>query len=263
MFAHSFDKVGSFAGSLQFISYGNFTQTDASGNITGSFSASEYALNIGWGRALSPHFNIGANAKLIYSALETYRSFGIAVDVAGTYSSTDDIFNASLIARNIGYQIVPYTPGNHEPLPFQLQVGLSEKLKHIPVRFYELFSDLQRWDLSYTDPNDPANQADPITGQTKSKSWLSKAADNLMRHIVLGGEITIAKVFAIRLGYNYRDRQEMKLYGKAGLAGFSLGFGLRIKMFNISYTRASLQAGGQNPNYFTVGVSLSEFAKKK
>ena len=263
MFAHSFNKAGNFAGALQFISYGSFTQADASGTITGTFSASEYALNIGWGRPLSPHFNIGANAKLIYSALETYRSFGIAVDVAGTYTATDDVFNASLIFRNIGYQVVPYTAGNHEPLPFQIQVGLSEKLKHIPLRFYQIFSDLQKWDLSYTDPNNPSNQADPITGQTQSKSGISKFADNLMRHIVLGGEITIAKVFAVRLGYNYRDRQEMKLYSKAGLAGFSLGFGLRIKMFNISYTRASMQAGGHNPNYFTVAVNLSEFTKKK
>ncbi|MCX6286073.1 MAG: type IX secretion system protein PorQ [Bacteroidetes bacterium] len=263
MFAHSFNKVGNFAGALQFITYGSFTQADASGNITGTFTASEYALSIGWGRPLSLHFNIGANAKIIYSALESYRSFGIAVDVAGTYTATDDVFNASLIFRNIGYQIIPYTAGNHEPLPFQIQIGLSEKLKHIPLRFYQLFTDLQKWDLSYTDPNNPSNQADPITGQTQSKSGISKFADNLMRHVVLGGEITIAKVFAIRLGYNYRDRQEMKLYSKAGLAGFSLGFGLRIKMFNISYTRASLQAGGHNPNYFTVAVNLSEFTKKK
>jgi hypothetical protein len=263
MFAHSFSKAGNFMGALQFVSYGSFTQADASGNITGTFTASEYALNIGWGRPLSPHFNIGANAKLIYSSLETYHSFGIAVDVAGTYTATDDVFNTSLIFRNIGYQIVPYTAGNHEPLPFQIQLGFSEKLKHLPLRFYELFTDLQQWDLSYTDPNNPANQADPITGQTQSKSWISRFADNFMRHVVLGGEITIAKVFAVRLGYNYRDRQEMKLYGKAGLAGFTLGFGLRIKMFNISYTRASMQAGGQNPNYFTVAVNLSEFTKKK
>ena len=263
MFAHSFNKAGNFAAAMQFVNYGSITGADASGTITGTFKASDYALNIGWGRALSPHFNIGANAKLIYSSLETYRSFGIAVDVAGTYTSTDDIFNAALIFRNIGYMIIPYTAGNHEPLPFQIQVGLSEKLRHIPVRFYQLFSDLQKWDLSYTDPNNPSNQADPITGQTQSKSGISQFADNFMRHVVLGGEITIAKVFAIRLGYNYRDRQEMKLYGKTGLAGFSLGFGLRIKMFNISYTRASIQAGGLNPNYFTLAVNLSEFTKKK
>jgi len=263
MFAHSFSNAGNFAAALQFVSYGSFTQADAAGNITGTFTASEYALNIGWGRPLSPNFNIGANAKLIYSALETYRSFGIAVDVAGTYTSTDDVFNASLIFRNIGYQIVPYTAGNHEPLPFQIQLGLSEKLKHLPLRFYELLADLQQWDLSYTDPNNPANQADPITGQVQTKSGISKFADNFMRHVVIGGELTIAKILAIRLGYNYRERQEMKLYSKTGLAGFSLGFGLRIKMFNISYTRTSMQAGGQNPNYFTVGVNFSEFTKKK
>ncbi|MEI6887788.1 MAG: type IX secretion system protein PorQ [Bacteroidales bacterium] len=263
MFAHSFNKAGNFAAALQFVSYGSFTRADASGTITGTFSASEYALNIGWGRPLSRNFNIGANAKIIYSSLDTYRSLGIAVDVAGTYTSTDEVFNASLIFRNIGYQIIPYTVGNHEPLPFQIQIGLSEKFKHIPLRFYQLLTDLQKWDLAYSDPNNPANQADPITGQVQTKSGISKFADNAMRHIVLGAEITIAKIFAIRLGYNYRDRQEMKLYGKAGLAGFSLGFGLRIKMFNISYTRASLQAGGHNPNYFTLGVNLSEFTKKK
>lgn len=263
MFAHSFSKAGNFAASMQFVSYGSFTEADASGTITGTFTASDYALNIGWGRPLSPHFNIGANAKLIYSAYDTYRSFGIAVDVAGTYTMTDDVFNASLIFRNIGYEIVPYTAGNHEPLPFQIQLGLSEKLKHIPLRFYEIFTDLQQWDLTYTDPNNPANQADPITGQVQTKSGISKFADNFMRHVVIGGEITIAKVFAIRLGYNYRQRQEMKLYGKTGLAGFSLGFGLRIKMFNISYTRTTVQAGVPNPNYFTVAVNLSEFTKKK
>lgn len=263
MFAHSFGPNANFAGTFQFMSYGTMTMADASGNIIGSFTASDYALNIGWGRALSPHFNIGANAKLIYSALETYRSFGIAVDVAGTYTSTDDVFNASLIFRNIGYMIVPYTAGNHEPLPFQIQAGISERFRHIPLRFYQLFTDLQKWDLTYSDPNDPSNQADPITGEVQSKSGISKFADNFMRHVVLGGELTIAKVFAIRLGYNYRDRQEMKLYTKAGLAGFSLGFGLRIKMFNISYTRASLQAGGKNPNYFTIAVNLSQFTSKK
>ncbi len=263
MFAHSFNQAGNFAAALQFVSYGSFTRADASGTITGTFSASEYALNIGWGRPLSRNFNIGANAKIIYSSLDTYRSLGIAVDVAGTYTSTDEVFNASLIFRNIGYQIIPYTAGNHEPLPFQIQIGLSEKFKHIPLRFYQLLTDLQKWDLTYSDPNNPATQADPITGQVQTKSGISKFADNAMRHIVLGAEITIAKIFAIRLGYNYRDRQEMKLYGKAGLAGFSLGFGLRIKMFNISYTRASLQAGGHNPNYFTLGVNLSEFTRKK
>ena len=261
-FAHNFDKVGCFVGSLQFINDGTFTGADASGNLTGDFYASEYALNIGWGRHLSPLFSIGANGKLIFSQLETYRSFGITVDVAGSYNSKDESFTASLIGRNIGTQLVPYLPGQYEPLPFELQIGLSEKLSHIPLRFSQLLTNLQKWDLTYFDPSDPANIADPITGQVKQKSGVAKVADGMMRHVVLGAELTIAKVLAIRIGYNYQRRQELKLTTKAGLTGFTMGAGLRVKMFNLSYTRASYTAGIPM-NYITVAVSLQEFVKKQ
>jgi hypothetical protein len=214
------------------------------------------------GRQLSPLFSIGANGKLIYSQLETYQSFGMAVDVAGTYTSKDQTFTASLVGRNIGSQLVPYLPGQYEPLPFELQIGLSEKLKHIPFRFSQVLTNLQNWNLSYTDPTDPDNMADPITGEVKEKTNAAKVADELMRHIVLGAELTIAKVLAIRIGYNYQRRQELKLSSKAGLTGFSMGAGLRIKMFSLSYTRGSYTAGLAN-NYITVGVNLQEFIKKQ
>ena len=263
-YARDFKSVGSFVGSLQFINYGSMTYADEAGNTSGTFTANEMALNIGWGRVLSPHFSIGANAKLIYSALESYNSFGIAVDAAGTYVSTDESFAASLIAKNIGYQIVPYYSGRHDPLPFELQAGLSQRFKHIPLRFSLLYNNIQKWDLSYTDPSNPDNQKDPITGETKKKSTMGKFADNLMRHIVLGGELTIAKAFSIRVGYNYQRRQELKLYNKTGLSGFSYGFGLKIKMFNISYAHTMYSAGGGlNPNYFTLSTNLGGFVKKK
>jgi len=261
-FAHNFSKVGCFVGSLQFMNFGKFTGADPAGNLTGDFYASEYALNIGWGRQLTPLFSIGANGKLIYSQLETYRSFGIAVDVAGTYTSKDQSFTASLLGRNIGTQLVPYLPGKYEPLPFELQIGMSQKLKHIPLRFSELLTNLQKWDLTYFDPGDPANSTDPITGQVKEKSGAGKIADGVMRHIVVGAELTIAKVLAIRVGYNYQRRQELKLSSKAGLTGFSLGAGLRVKMFSLAYTRASYTAGIPL-NYITVGVNLQEFVKKQ
>ncbi len=260
-YARSFSKAGSFTGSLQYINYGNFTGADAAGNLTNDFSAAEYALTIGWGRQLSPLFSIGANGKLIYSQLETYHSFGIAVDIAGTYTSKDQSFNASLIGRNIGTQLVPYLPGKYEPLPFQLQIGLSEQLKHIPLRFSQLFTNLQRWDLTYLDLTDPANIPDPITGEVKQKTGIGKIADNAMRHIVLGAELTIAKVVSVRIGYNYQRRQELKINGKAGMAGFSLGAGLRVKMFNLSYTYGNDQAGSPNRNYITLAVNLQEFTK--
>ncbi len=262
-YARSFSKTGSFVGSLQYINYGKFTGADAAGNLTNDFNAAEYALTVGWGRQLSPLFSIGANGKLIYSQLDTYHSFGIAVDVAGTYTSKDKSFNASLVGRNIGSQIVPYLPGQYSSLPFQLQVGLSQQLKHVPLRFSQLLTNLQRWDLTYLDPTDPANIPDPITGEVKSKTGIAKFADNAMRHIVLGAELTVAKVVSVRIGYNYQRRQELKINGSAGLAGFSFGAGLRVKMFSLSYTYGSDQGGSPNRNYITLAINLREFTKKQ
>jgi len=263
MYSRTFNKAGSFVAAIQFSDYGKIQGADAAGNLTGNITAGEYAMSIGWGRLLSENFSIGANAKLIYSHLDIYNSFGIAVDVAGSYFTKDKLFMASVIARNIGSQIVPYRAGHYESLPFELQVGLSQGLKHLPLRFHLLFTNLQKWDLSYVDANDPNNQVDPYTGEINEKSGISKFADNLMRHIVFGGELTIAKVFSIRLGYNYGRRQELKLYERTGLSGFSYGFGFRVKMFNFSYTRATYQAGSPNPNYVTIAVNLNQFSRKQ
>jgi hypothetical protein len=263
MYSKSFNKVGSFVGTFQFIDYGKFTYADLAGNTDGTFNAAEYALNLGWGRTLSPHFSIGANGKLIYSQLESYHSFGLAVDVAGSYNTTDDVFSASLVARNIGIQLVSYIPGTNDPLPFEMQAGIATKLKHLPVRISVLYNNIEKWDLTYNDPLSPDNQVDPITGQVKKKTGIGVFADQLMRHIVLGTEITIAKAFSIRVGYNYRTRQEMKLTDRTALSGFTYGFGLRIKMFTISYARATYMAGNFNPNYFSFAMNFGQFSKKK
>jgi len=263
MYSRTFENVGSFVGSFQFIDYGKFTGADAAGNKTGTFSAQEFALSIGWGRLLSDNFSIGANGKLIYSHLESFNSFGVAVDVAGSYFTKNKLFIVSLMARNIGSQIVPYRSGQYESLPFELQLGLSAGLKHLPLRFFLLFTNLQKWDLSYTDPTDPDNQVDPYTGQLNERSGISKFTDNLMRHIVFGGELTIAKVFYIRLGYNYLRRQELKLHDRTGLSGFTGGIGFRVKMFNFSYTHATYQAGTFSPNYITIALNFDKFGKKK
>lgn len=261
-YGRTFNKAGTFIGTMQFINYGTFQETDEAGVQYGNFSAGEYALNIGWGRWLTPKFSIGANGKLIYSHLEKYNSFGIAVDVAGSYQSENGLFTASVIARNIGYQVVAYRSGNHEPLPFELQAGLSQRLKHLPFRFSALFTHLERWDLRYENPNDPSGSTDPITGETNEASGIEKFADNAMRHVVLGGELLIGKHLNLRVGYNYQRRQELKVSTKTALVGFSWGFGIRISKFNISYARSTYHLVG-SPNYFTLTFDLSEFGGGK
>ncbi len=255
-------KLGSYAGTIEFINYGTFDRADETGRKLGKFSANELALNIGWGRPLDSNFAIGANFKAIYSSLESYNSFGLAVDVAGSYHNPEADFTASLIFKNIGYQIISYYGGNHEPLPFEIQLGMSKRLEHLPFRYSIIFTHLEKWDLTYSDPRLENNNNDNFNENSDEKNGVGDFADKFMRHIVLGGEMYIGKNFILRLGYNYQRRQEMKVESKLSTVGFSWGFGLRISKFHFSYSRSAYHLVG-SPNFITITTNLSDFISKK
>lgn len=259
-YSRTYEKIGSLAASVQYLNYGSFTYTDETGVLdesAGEFTGNEMAFVLGWGRRLDSLFSIGANLKAISSNLETYNSFGMAVDVAGSYHARSG-FTASLVARNIGRQLTTYTPDNVESLPFEIQFGISKKLKHLPFRYSILLTNLQKWDLSYDDPADET--VDPFTGEVKTKSKAGEFADNAFRHFVIGGEFIPTRNFSFRLGYNYQRRQEMKVDSKKGMVGFSWGFGFRVSKFNFSYARSAYHLSG-SPNMLSIAFNLSDFAK--
>jgi hypothetical protein len=260
-YAKTFDKVGTYAASMQYLNYGKFVYADETGQEAGTFTANDLALNLGWGRTLDSLFSIGANFKLIYSGYEEYQSFGMAVDVAGSYYNPDKRLTISLIARNIGTQLKPYRSGNYERLPFEINLGFSQRLKHLPFRYSILLTNLQKWDLTYDNPNDPSKQRDPITGEFIEKDGFGEFADKALRHVVLGGEFIPSKFFSIRFGYNYQRRQEMGVYNKMGTVGFSWGVAFMVSKFQFEYSRATYHLNG-SPNYITVRVNISDFIKR-
>lgn len=259
-YARNIRNAGSFVATMGFLNYGSFDGRDETGTHTGNFYAGESALNIGWGRQLDSLFSIGSNLKMIYSSQESYNSYGIAVDVAGSYTSRDHSFTTSLIAKNIGRQLKTYTSGNSEPLPFEIQLGLSKKLLHLPFRYSVLYNHIENWDLRYEDPS--TLQVDPITGEVIKNNGFEVFADNLMRHIILGGELLLSKNLSLRAGYNYKRRQELKIQDKTSTVGFSWGLGFRISKFQFSYARSAYHLAG-SPNYISVTTRLSDFFKNK
>ncbi len=261
-YSKTFNKLGSFCANVQYVNYGAFTEADATGQNIGSFSANEEALSIGWGRQLDSLFSIGANLKSIFSNLYTNRSFGLAVDVAGTYVSPDKYFTAVLIAKNIGRQITTYTDGVNEPLPFEMQVGISKTFEHVPLKFIILYDHLEKLNLSYNDPGNPDITTDPLTGQVTQKSNISKSIDKFMRHFVFGLEFIPVKYFNLQFGYNFERRKEMGLASKMSLTGFSGGVGVKISKFNINYSLAKYSLAG-SPNTITISTNLSSFYSKK
>lgn len=256
-YGFNLNKLGNFAATMQYYSYGKSDNTTEYGETLGQFSAGEYAFNLGWGRMLDSVFSIGANFKMIYSGLETYNSFGMAVDVAGSYVP-NETFCASILFRNVGRQITAYTSAGVEPLPFEIQAGISKKLSHVPFRYSILLQHLEKLDLSYTDPN---AAVDPFTGEVIKESGIDAFSKNVMRHIIIGGEFIPAKFLSIRFGYNYLRRQEMKVVSRPGTVGFSWGIGLKISKFNFSYSRAAYHITG-SPNFISVATNLGDWGKK-
>lgn len=256
-YANSFEKIGSFLATIQFMDYGTFDYADESGNLSGTFSASDFALNIGWGRQLDSSFSIGATAKFIYSFYESYTAFGLAVDVAGSYTSKND-WTMSLVARNIGSQLKGYTSGQTDPLPFDLQFAVSKRLEHVPFRFSIIFDQLTNWNLAYKDPNNPSGGTDPITGEPQYDSGFAAFGDELMRHLVFGTEVYIGKNLVLRGGYNYKRRQEMQITNAPGMAGFSWGLGVRVYKFKFNYGRAIFNQAG-SPNFLSLTFDLDSF----
>jgi opacity protein-like surface antigen len=250
-YARHFDGIGNFALGMHYINYGDFKEATEEGELTGNyFNAAEYSLNM----IYSSHYkrlSYGATLKPIFSVFESYRSFGIAADLGVTFSSKDSLTHVAMVARNIGGQITTYyQDGAREPVPFDLQAGISSRLKYAPVVLSLTLHHLNHWDLSYADEEETSLE----NMYERSESF----GKQFMRHVVLGVEILPSDNFTLRAGYNYQRRQELKFEERLSTVGLSLGFGLKIKRFRLDFATSRFHLAGSS-NLFSLAINLNDF----
>ncbi len=238
--ARDMDKKGTMAAGVSFISYGSFTEADAEGNITGTFTASEYAFNVIWSLRIDSSFTVGVNLKPVFSHLERYFSAGLCADIGATYHNNRLLLDAGLVIRNAGFQIKTYTGEGGESLPFEIIAGATKRLAHAPFSFSLTFRHLEKPDLTF----------DYDTGDDIPSGGFG---ENLMRHLIFGVEILPADVFWLGAGLNYQRRSEMRIEQRTGMTGFTAGFGIRTKAFELAYGRDAFHlAGGSNHVTITI-----------
>lgn len=254
------NRLGAFAIGFRFFNYGRFHGYDEEEVSTGDFFAADYVLSVGWGMAIDSNFSFGVNFKPVYSNYDGYTAFAVAFDLAGNYCSDDKLFSATLMARNIGKQVVIFDE-TFEKVPFELTAALSYKLKNAPFRLFLNLTELQKWNLRYEDALNPTSSTDPFTGVVTTQSKGTVFLDNLARHLQVGVELSVKKVFYARLGYNYRQMKEVQSFGNFNAGGFSFGFGLNVKGFDFCYSRNNYHYG-QAPNFITITTDLNRFFKK-
>jgi len=253
-YAHRLKPRITGGATMQFCNYGKQTELDALGYEIGQFTASDYTLNLSAAYQIDSLWSGGLTLKTMYSALANYSSVALAIDGGFTYYKPSKNFSASMVFSNLGYQIKSFTDNNREKIPFQLQVGITKRPAHAPFRLSLVYSNMQRWDLVWENPNQVII-TDPITGEVIEKEkW--EFGDKFMRHVTVGSEFILSKNMHLRIGYNYRKRQELKLEDKPGTAGFSYGFGVRVSKFHISYGRSIYHLAGPS-NHISVTTAIS------
>lgn len=254
-YAYALNPKNSLAVGFSAVSYGQFDEADETGNITGSFSGTDFALTVSYSYTIDSFYSIGVNLKPVYSHLERYTSFGLSADIGAQYTSHNRLFAAGVALKNVGMMIKPYSPGNRERLPFEIIAGVSKKLAHAPFRLVFTFHQLQNLNLYYSPPTstNQLNVEDPA-----KPNLAERFGREFMSHFITGVEFTPTRNFSLRVGYNYQRRNELKVQERVSTVGFSWGFAFRVSGFDISYSRATYHLTGST-NHFAITTNLQRW----
>lgn len=224
---------GAWAAGARFVQYGKMQGYDIHGNATGSFSATDVALQGTYSYDLSDCFRGGVTLKGIYSHIDSYSSLGVGVDVGVSYINEDIGMLLGAAATNVGAQLKGYN-GTRESLPWDIQVGLSQRLAHAPFRAHFLIHDLN-----------------PRLWRDKREDLSS--GERFTRHFALGVEFVPNDKFFLGVGYNPSVGQDMKLQGGNKLGGFSIGAGLKTSFMDVQVGVASFHPSSLS---FSLGVVI-------
>ena len=251
-YAYTVDRrTQTFHGGITYINYGSFEGYDEDGNETGTFTGSEAALSLGYALQIGySDFYFGGNLKVITSKLEQYTSLGAAVDLGLLYVDEANDFNATIAIRNLGTQITTYA-GLNEPLPFEVDFGMSQTLENVPIRWHVTLENLQDWPISR--PN-PARVTNDLSGNQSSEKigFLGQ----VIRHTILGAELFPERGFNIRLGYNFRRGEELRIEEQRNFSGLSAGFSIKLNKMRFSYAHAKYTSAA-NSNFFGLQIDLN------
>ncbi len=255
VYGHNFGENNYTSFGVQYVDLGKFSGYDELGNYTEDFTAKDIALYLTYARPLNENLTVGVTFKPVFSAYERYTSFGIAFDAGANYKT--ELFSAGLVLRNMGAQLKAYYPdeqGQHrEPIPFDIQLGVSKKFAHAPIRISGTLNNLNRWNVAAYQTDKTTVNLDGTTGKKEVKPL-----DMVFRHLVVGVELVPSDNFYIALGYNHRRHQEMTMEGFKSLAGFSAGAGVKLYKFHVGFGMTQFQVG--NFAYqFSFSTDLNDF----
>ncbi len=220
-----------------YFDYGTLAQTDASGNVLGTFRPVDYVVQVMASKQYHERFHYGITMKYISSSYGQYRSSGLAFDFGISYYDSANQLQVSVLAKNMGTQLKTYDGSNQkEELPFDLQAGITKRLENAPFQFSLTAHHLQKFNIFY---NDTAFRASEGENGYNNNSTLEK----IFSHVVLSAQIFLNEKLELMTGFNFQRRQDLDAYNvTSGLNGFSFGAGLLLKKLHLRYATGFYQS---------------------
>jgi hypothetical protein len=221
-FAPSGGRYGVLGVSFNYIDYGSLTQTilddsESGYQVLGDYSPYAYAVGLGYARALSEQFSVGANLRYVYQYLAegvvgrsdgnlTTRDFEgdtFSLDFGIFYKTGFESLNFAMVVRNFSPEVNYGSDTENSELPLTFKIGIS----------MDLF-DLTNV-LNMTDVNRGTHGLLLSIDANRPRDYYEQ--------LQIGLEYSFLRRIALRGGYAFPNDEQ----------GFSVGAGLRQPLGNM------------------------------
>ena len=200
-YVHPLTEDAAYGIQVSYLNYGEFIQTDRTGNVEGTFGGGDFMLAGSFALKRSQEFMIGVTAKFIYERIQDYSATGLAVDLGARYVTNRGRYGGGLLIQNLGTQLSSLGEGEKAGLPTTLRAGLSAR---------------------------------PPGLNTVLATDLIMPFDNDIE-FAIGAEYNNFKPLFLRMGWNSFGSNFRTDYSDNGLAGLSFGIGVDYRSLQFSY----------------------------
>ena len=221
-YAVHYKNLGTIGVGIRYAGYGDLTEYDINGVDVGTLNTGDFAFSSSISTELPNNLRAGVGLDYIYSKYGKYNSSALLGNAGLYYINTENRFSAGIAIRNLGDQLNYYNK-TREDLPFDLSIGFSKKPEKFPFQISVTLRRLNDWNLR-------------VSGEESSPNFV----DQLLRHILLGGEAALGKNFALRFGYNKWQYDQTKIKENFDFAGVGIGIGINLKKVEVDISRMSL-----------------------
>ena len=194
-------EIGAFGLGVVYVNSGEIPRWDEFGNPGVAFSAWNLGISLGYGTQINKEMSLGITVKVFNESIDDVGAFGFAADIGGIYRVNKD-FAIGLVLQNLGPK---HGFGEAFLLPIAAKLGIS----YTGVRNMML-------NIDYTQPIETFGI------------------------LAMGLEYWYRNMVVLRLGYQFQGMFDLNKYyenfaGPAILAGFVMGAGLKIDIYEIDY----------------------------